>query len=149
VEADLDWAHDSGSVGFAPLPVLLGVPIVTSTEKSIESLATLRARAGYLASPHLLLYVTGGLAGGDTHPSLDVRDFGLNTPCGITTLICSRGTSSGWAFGYAVGGGLEYKLSQGISLKGEYLFVDLGSRGVTTTDTGFLAALGAPATFKA
>jgi outer membrane immunogenic protein len=51
--------------------------------------------------------------------------------------------------GYAIGGGLEFKLSEGVSLKGEYLYVDLGSRSVTTTDTGLSAVLGTPATFKA
>ena len=108
----------------------------------------MRARAGYLASPHMLLYVTGGLALGETRLSLNVRDEGLTKrPCGPATLICSRGTSSGLSVGYAIGGGLEYKLSEGVSLKGEYLYVDLGSRSVTTVDTG-VSGVG-PATFKA
>src|SRR5262245_7463776 len=102
------------------------------------------------------MFVTGGFAYGETHLSLNVRDIGvgpfgtINNPCNFTTFICSRGTSSGFSVGYAVGGGLEYKLSEGISLKGEYLFVDLGDRTVTTRDTGAFAVIaGTPATFKA
>ena len=147
IEADLSWAHDSGSTGSLPTAsILLGVPMLTSADQAIESLATVRARAGYLATPHMLLYVTGGLALGETRLSLNVRDEGIsNVPCGPATLICSRGTSSGLSVGYAIGGGLEYKLSEGVSLKGEYLYVDLGSRSVMTVDTG----LSGPATFKA
>jgi opacity protein-like surface antigen len=145
IEGDVDWAHDSGSAGLLPFgSIIFGIPVLTSADQAIQSLATLRARAGYLASPHLLLYVTGGLALGETHLSLNVRDDTTNLPCGPATPLCSRGTSSGLSVGYAVGGGLEYKLSEGMSLKGEYLYVDLGSRTVTTTSTGI-----ATATFKA
>jgi opacity protein-like surface antigen len=162
IEGDIDWAHDSGSTGSVPLlgfffvnPVFnQPVPLLTSVDQQIEALATLRARLGYLVSPHLLMYVTGGLAVGETRLSLNVRDIGIgplatfNNPCNATTWVCSRGTSSGLSVGYTLGGGVEYKLSEGISIKGEYLFVDLGSRSVTTTDVGFAAASNVPANFK-
>ncbi len=151
LEGDLDWAHLSGSTGFVtPASINYGLPILTSANREINWLATIRARAGYLASSRLLIYATGGAAFGGTKLSLNVRDSGTayGAACGPATAICSQGTSSGTSVGYALGGGLEYKISEGISLKGEYLYVDLGSRSVTTTDTGAFAALGLPSNFK-
>lgn len=143
LEADIAWANVSGSTGYAPP----GAGFLTSEEQNIEWLSTLRLRTGYLPAPNMLMYVTGGLAFGETRLSLDVRE--LTGGFCETGLICSRGNSSGVSTGYAIGGGLEYMVSPGISLKGEYLYTDLGSRSVTTTDTGTLATLfAAPFLFK-
>ena len=111
--------------------------MLTSADQAIESLATVRARAGYLASPHMLLYVTGGLALGETRLSLNVsrRRYTKRTVRTRDVLLL-QGHILGTFRGHAIGGGLEYKLSEGVSLKGEYLYVDLGSRSVTTVNTG-------------
>lgn len=129
VEADFDGASIAGSTG-----IVSSAGLLTSTEREIDFLSTIRARVGYLASPQTLLYVTGGVAFGDTKVALNVRDIVSNVAC--AQFVCSTGSNSDLSVGYAVGGGFEYKLNEGISLKGEYLYVDLGSRSVTTVDSG-------------
>ena len=75
----------------------------------------LTARAGYLASDKLLVYVRGGYA------NARVR----------TTLADAEGsvTSSGNLDGWLVGGGVEYALTDSISARTEYRFQDLGNDG--------------------
>ena len=72
-------------------------------------LATARGRIGY-ALDRFLPYVTGGLAVGQ----IDVTQTGV-------------GTSSPWRYGYTVGAGLEMAVMPSWTVKGEYLFVDLGT----------------------
>jgi len=72
-------------------------------------LATVRGRAGY-AFDRFLPYLTAGLAVGDIKSSLP------GFPGGSTT-------NAGWT----VGAGLEVGVVPNVSLKAEYLYVDLGN----------------------
>jgi outer membrane immunogenic protein len=59
--------------------------------------------------------------------------------------VCLRGSSSDTAVGFTVGGGFEWGLTERLSLKGEYLFVDLGNENVRarpglSTPNAFLEA---------
>lgn len=76
----------------------------------LDWLATLRARAGFVFGS-LLVYGTGGFAWGGG----DSDYFGLGNPPG-TDLSLS---------GYTIGGGAEYLLNDRLSVKAEYLYVDL------------------------
>jgi opacity protein-like surface antigen len=83
----------------------------------LRSMASVVGRAGFLATPDLLLYGLGGIA------------FGHFTyPDGQNNLIDSDGK---WATGYTVGGGAELKIAQHWSLRGEYRYLhfDIGSGG--------------------
>ena len=42
--------------------------------------------------------------------------------------------------GWTIGGGVEYAITNNITIKGEYLYADLGSSKFTTTPNGFAAA---------
>jgi outer membrane immunogenic protein len=88
----------------------------------VSWLATLRGRVG-IAHQDLLIYATGGLAYARTEGDLNVMH--LSCPN-----LCPRFSADGHAeedhFGYAVGGGLEWRLGGNWSLKSEYLYVDLG-----------------------
>ena len=52
--------------------------------------------------------------------------FQCNTPGGAGTTNCFVGNGSRTAAGYVVGGGAEYALSRNLSLKGEFLYLNLG-----------------------
>jgi outer membrane immunogenic protein len=82
-------------------------------------LATVRGRVGFLATPDILLYVTGGLAAGDQQFS-DSR----TAPTTIETYAGSVNTSK---VGWTVGAGVEGVISGNWTAKLEYLYVDLGS----------------------
>ncbi len=78
-------------------------------------LTTERLRLGY-AWDHTLFYVTGGYAGVSTQAS--IADS-------VTTFA---GTQNGWRNGGVVGGGIEYAITNNISLKGEYLWAPMESQ---------------------
>lgn len=117
---------------------------------------TFRGRIGWLPKDNLLIYGTGGLAYGQIKEAVvfnqrgsgggDGGGFGYE--CNGTGAACFAGSSSRIAAGYAVGAGLEYGLSRNITLKAEYLYVDLGSTStravVVVPRTGL-----APASFVA
>jgi outer membrane immunogenic protein len=76
----------------------------------LQSLGTVRGRAGY-AMDRALFYFTGGLAYG----SVDNE-----------ALSGSLVSTQNVVTGYALGGGIEYKFWRDLSVKAEYLYVNLG-----------------------
>ncbi|HEX6000708.1 MAG TPA: outer membrane beta-barrel protein [Hyphomicrobiaceae bacterium] len=109
---------------------------------SLDSFGTVRARLGY-ANGSVMPYLTGGLAWGNTSGDLAVT----YTPNGYKDANAkAAGTSFASAdeshLGWTVGGGVEWKLGGGFSVKAEYLYVDLGSadyafKGETYTGAAF------------
>jgi outer membrane immunogenic protein len=86
--------------------------------RDLDFLATLRGRVGYLFTDNLLAYATGGLAYGDVDISY------RQGPLSPAVFNTSGGQDSD--FGYTVGGGLEAKLTQQVSIGVEYLYTNLG-----------------------
>ncbi|HEY0224059.1 MAG TPA: outer membrane beta-barrel protein, partial [Pseudolabrys sp.] len=98
--------------------------------------ATVRGRLGY-AWDRALLYATGGLIVADLGTSVNDNGFPLATPGIIYT------DKTKFQAGWTVGGGVEYALAHGWSVKGEYLHFDLGSKRVFGLQENF----GPPNTF--
>lgn len=98
--------------------------------KSLDWLGTLRGRAGWMATPDLLAYATGGLAFGgveaDTRASQSWIDPAAG-PLSASNSTVAIGHYSNTLVGWTLGGGVEWMFAPGLSLKGEYLFYDLGS----------------------
>lgn len=97
-------------------------PGVGSASTELHWLATARARIGY-AFGNIMPYVTGGFAAAENEIEFTV--FGAGSAA-----------DSKMHLGWTAGGGIEALLSPRWSVKGEYLFVDLGE------ETYFPAALG-------
>jgi outer membrane immunogenic protein len=85
------------------------------TKAYVSSFGTARARAGF-ALDRTLFYVTGGFAGAEVRGTFD------NTAKGVVS------TQSGFRTGGVIGGGIEYAVTNNISLKGEYLYAPLGAK---------------------
>ncbi|WP_315836196.1 outer membrane protein [Bradyrhizobium prioriisuperbiae] len=104
-----------------------------SFTQRLDYLGTVRGRIGYLATPSLLTYATGGLAYGGAHVSSSYsiqQTFpGWNTS--LVPPIFGGASASNTAVGWTVGGGLEWMFGSNWSAKFEYLYYDLGS--VTAT----------------
>ena len=132
LEADIQGSGERGSVQVCDTP---GCPIgstIGTADVRLRWFGTGRARVGILPMDKLMLYGTGGFAYGQ----LDVGYIsGING--GSLTALSSRTTR----FGYTAGAGVEGALDRHWSVKGEYLFVDLGrvssslGTGATTTTT--------------
>ena len=125
VEADFDGGGVDSAGNLLTTPV--GAPLVGSATRFVSQtqsyLGTVRGRLGWLATPDLMLYGTGGFAYGSITTSAGVS-FATTTDVYI-------GKTSSVRTGYAAGGGAEYAINPQWSLKAEYLYVDLGSQGVT------------------
>ncbi len=100
---------------------------------SLDYLGTVRGRLGWLFTPTLLVYGTGGLAyGGVTLSSASMiyNDVLVNTPVGgAPHLPASFGgvNFSDTQIGWTAGGGLEWMFMPSWSAKVEYLYYDLGT----------------------
>lgn len=98
--------------------------------KTLDYLGTVRGRLGYLVTPTLLVYGTGGLAYGGVSSSTSIfgANIGLNLGlcCGNPPFF-SNGSFSDTRVGWTAGGGLEWMFWPNWSAKVEYLYYDLGS----------------------
>jgi outer membrane immunogenic protein len=92
-------------------------------ETRLRSMATFRGRLGFLATPDLLLYATGGLAVGQRR--YDLLDLSGNNQFG-GSFGASR-TMLGWTAGV----GAEYRVATNWSVFAEYRYVDLGSKPIS------------------
>jgi outer membrane immunogenic protein len=126
VETDFDWARINGANSSTDVATN---NFNTTAERRVDSLGTLRLRLGYLLTPNILLYGTGGLAYGET--SLKVSTLNM-TSCG-TSPGCLSNTATTTRAGWTAGGGYEVAIGHGMSWKTEYLYVDLGSDSATVT----------------
>jgi opacity protein-like surface antigen len=99
----------------------------------VNNFATLRLRLGYDFNDRLLVFVTGGLAGGDVSLSGRVAysgAWGVGPGEGATQRTFGRTDNfdnSGWKWGYALGAGMNYKVTDRFVVGLTYLYVDLGS----------------------
>ncbi len=140
-EADIQASgvDDTSTVNFAG-----GGGIVPSTSTGNEDLkwfGTVRLRGGFLVTPSVLLYATGGFAyGGVSNSATNVF-----TPSASGNFSGSTSETRG---GWTVGGGAEWAFADGWSVRGEYLYVDLGSTNVRMTDPVNFPGLFADYTFK-
>lgn len=126
VEADISATGISASRNTG---VLVPPPVTTLADRSLHErdelrwLATFRGRLGY-AAQQWLLYITGGAAVGERAFSQNIL---VEPQPGFNN---NRGATSTTRVGWTAGAGFEYLLSRNWSVKGEYLYVDLGKVSV-------------------
>ena len=121
VEGDISLANIEGDGDFQAS----GVDYALRADTTVDWFGTARVRGGFLVTPELLLYATGGLAWGsvDTSYDFDLAGVGVASNDESTTHM-----------GWTLGGGAEFALSDNLSLKAEYLYVDLGEEEVFDDD---------------
>ena len=98
---------------FVPGSVLIPLSSGNNVGLNLPWFGTVRGRAGFLITPSLLIYGTGGFAYGEVQGNLT----------GFSN------TRTGWT----AGGGVEWLFLPDWSAKAEYLFVDLSSGGTSST----------------
>ena len=106
--------------GFPANPALA----INTASSRLDYLGTVRGRLGWLFTPTLLVYGTGGLAyGGVTTNASTFQSFlnaGLAPFAGASAFADTR-------VGWTAGGGLEWMFWPNWSAKVEYLYYDLGN----------------------
>jgi outer membrane immunogenic protein len=98
------------------------------TNTEFKNMLMVGGRLGYLVRPDTMLFVSGGYANveaDDTHLYVGASVEGIDIGGGGTTLISGRRFDGGF-----IGGGVETRLNDYLSLKAEYRYIDLGSETV-------------------
>jgi outer membrane immunogenic protein len=112
LEADFQGTGQSSNHSFTcPAGVCTGAALPVTLTQQLDFFGTVRARAGLVVTPTVLLYATGGLA----YAQVDSN----------TTLVGANRTPN-YIPGWTVGGGVEAAMGGGWSAKVEYLYLDLG-----------------------
>jgi outer membrane immunogenic protein len=125
VEGDGDYVGLNGGRNAAGTIPIGGTPDISNVSISSHSLFTGRLRAGYQVG-RTMFYATGGYAGGNvSYNEFTTHDPGVTFMTGAVSSI-----NSGWT----VGGGVEYAIANNWTVKGEYLYVNLGSVGFSAAD---------------
>jgi outer membrane immunogenic protein len=145
LETDFSGANINGST----TSTLIGAvgPTVTNVVgtagERLSYLGTVRARLGWTPLDPLLFYGTGGFAYGGVKSSMQLTEF-VTGPCACgpspSVLTNSSSTLTGWT----VGGGAEWMFAPHWTVKGEYLYYDLGSVGYAVPTLTQLNAGGTP-----
>jgi outer membrane immunogenic protein len=129
LEADI---QGSGERGSADVCVVAGCAIGTglfTANYKLDWFGTARGRVGFLPTDRVLLYATGGLAYGQVSATAPLIPLSWGS------------TRAGWT----VGGGAEAAIDPHWSVKLEYLYMDLGDiGGSSTTATNVVTQLGVP-----
>jgi outer membrane immunogenic protein len=125
VEADVMFGPNraAGSFSGAAIPDLAPNGLTTSASRRIGTSGSLRARVGTTVGEDVLLYGTGGVALADVRGTADVV---VNGAPGVAWSGARNQTRWGWT----IGAGAEFKLTDAIGLRAEYLYTDLGRQSV-------------------
>ena len=147
-EADYQWSNRwLGEFCHVPARQCRRQP-TWSQSQTVESFGTVRARAGVVLAPPLLLYGTGGFAFGQVHENLRVpaassnslpATGGFSYACTIGT-ACFAGSASQTLFGWSAGAGAEYAITTNLIFRTELLYVHLSAPTATVTATAVTGA---------
>ncbi|BDV34718.1 outer membrane protein [Methylocystis iwaonis] len=150
VEADIQGIAGSSNnvsgVGIANTSINGPLVSISSARRNIDYIGTVRGRLGWLATPTLLLYGTGGLAyAGVTLNSSVFQQFTVNPVGNVGNAYFSNAAFSDTRVGWTAGGGVEWMFWPNWSAKVEYLYYDLGNVTVAQNalvNVGQVAAVG-------
>lgn len=123
-ETDIDASDISGNAGYYNLNSAGGVSNA-QVDTRIDYLGTARVRIGKaLFNNRFVPYVTGGFAYGGvrSESAANCAACGAGGTAASFGYVSPSQTQTGWT----VGGGAEYALTSHLSVKAEYLYVDLG-----------------------
>jgi outer membrane immunogenic protein len=142
VEVDFQGKSDSHSNTFSSNAPVPGCPAVCAAAfvvnqqatigERIDTLGTLRGRAGVLWGPSTLIYLTGGVAFAHATSSIAVTQTGVPAFGAVIQPWSGSASAGQELFGPTVGAGIEWKWTANLSVKAEYLYADLGNLSLTT-----------------
>ena len=125
LETDIQFSSASGTLSAPCAAGLCGLALTANYSQEVSWFSTVRGRVGY-ASGGWLLYATGGYAYGQLKTDANASAAGASATFSATDFI------DGWT----AGAGIEVLLAPRWSLKGEYLYADLGRANHTFVFTG-------------
>jgi outer membrane immunogenic protein len=142
LEADFQGSGEHGSPttqichpGSVPGAICDFGNIWDKNDETLKWFGTVRGRLGYLVTPNLLTYATGGFAYGkltrnDTYTYFD--DFFCNAGPAAGNCTPQNNSISATKTGWTIGGGVEGKIWGNWSGRIEYLYLQLDGLGTST-----------------
>jgi outer membrane immunogenic protein len=126
LEGDWSWTHAGGFFTqpwtvfsiVAPISGRLISGTFTSMSSNLKWVASIRGRFGYLVTPTLMAYATGGAAWARI-------DYAANDSNGVD--YATSASASPTQDGFVVGGGLEWAATEHWLLRAEYLYYRFGN----------------------
>jgi outer membrane immunogenic protein len=144
IVTDFDGTSLSKNFSFSSAPYT-GFPFTGDTlnvnaKASLDWLGTTRAKLGFVVTPdnRLMIYGTGGVAYGGGSSHFNLYDSANN--------FYWSGSPSSTRVGWTIGAGVEYALTNNVTIGAEYLYADLGSTKILANPNS-LAALAFPNTY--
>lgn len=129
LDSSFSWAGIDETVNATHAAVPALVAYSETTTQQVDWYSTSRARLGW-AHDRWMIFVAGGLATGRVEST-------YNSP--LAGGVAYSASQSKTRYGWTLGAGLEYALSENWFVRGEYLYVDLGKYSYTS-----LPSAGAP-----
>jgi outer membrane immunogenic protein len=127
IEIDGSWVGAKRTLRILPN---FDPTLVSTLTNELDALVTLRLRAGVVAADSLLVYVTGGLAGGSFRTKWSVVDT-------IPPPLVDEARLTEWSWGVAVGFGAEWAFWRGFSVRAETLYLYFPERELSFTTPNF------------
>jgi len=146
IEADIQGIAGSrqrgGFASVIPSPNFPAFPQVslTTASRALDYIGTVRGRLGWLFTPTLLVYGTGGLAYGGVSLNYGVAQTCIG--CAFTVAPFAAASFSDTRVGWTAGGGFEWMFMPRWSAKVEYLYYDLGNVALNSAMIGTNAGNG-------
>ena len=154
-EADFDWSgiRGTGTSNFllGGGPGALGAASNFQATEEIKWFGTVRGRLGFLPTNSLMVYGTGGVAysrvdanavlNSVATTNLATAPFSYSCNNGPS---CFTGSTSQTFVGWTAGAGGEYAITKNVTLKAEYLYVNLGHGVAVNSVAVSTAGGGAP-----
>jgi len=112
-------------------PHFNGDTLNVNAKASLDWLGTTRAKVGFVVTPdnRLQIYGTGGVAYGGGSSHFNVYDSRYNAYW--------SGSPSSTRVGWTVGAGVEYAVTNNVTIGAEYLYADLGSTKILANPNTF------------
>ncbi len=132
IEADFQGVADSTRTRFSRVKIAGGPTEFleqTAVLRGLSYLGTVRGRLGFLFTPTLLVYGTGGLAygGGSSTSITQFITAAPAVPNPYSSFVSSSGPRAGWT----AGAGGEWLFTPHWSVKAEYLYYDIRGYGLS------------------
>ena len=140
LETDIAWANISDTTGTVGKIGL--VPFAIQAEDRLRWLGTTRARLGFLPMQSIMVYGSVGVAYGSVEDNV-ISSFGSAS---THSSFAQSFSASDTRFGWAVGAGAEWAITNNLLTRAEWLHYDLGSTSnafdVTSSHSGNIVRTG-------
>ena len=105
-----------------------------NAKASLDWLGTTRGKVGFVVTPdnRLQIYGTGGVAYGGGSSHFNIFDCSYNSYW--------SGNPSSTRVGWTIGAGVEYAMTNNVTIGAEYLYADLGSTQILANPNSLAAS---------